>query len=69
MIEPRRNPLAMYYFGKDKSEQEYLLSHVQSGGVCINDITLHYVFKRIFHLVVLALQVWVHIMVRKALEP
>ena len=43
MIEPRRNPLAMYYFGKDKSEQEYLLSHVQSGGVCINDITLHYV--------------------------
>jgi len=43
MIEPRRNPLAMYYFGKDKSEQEYLLSNVQSGGVCINDITLHYV--------------------------
>ena len=43
MIEPRRNPLAMYYFGKDKNEQEYLLTHVQSGGVCINDITLHYV--------------------------
>jgi len=43
MIEPRRNPLAMYYFGKDKPEQEYLLNHVQSGGVCINDITLHYV--------------------------
>jgi coniferyl-aldehyde dehydrogenase len=43
MIEPRRNPLAMYYFGKDKREQDYLLSHVQSGGVCINDIILHYV--------------------------
>jgi len=43
MIEPRRNPLAMYYFGKDNCEQEYLLSRVQSGGVCINDITLHYV--------------------------
>jgi coniferyl-aldehyde dehydrogenase len=43
MIKPRQNPLAMYYFGKDKREQEYLLSHVQSGGVCINDITLHYV--------------------------
>ncbi|MDC1299093.1 coniferyl aldehyde dehydrogenase [Pseudomonadales bacterium] len=43
MIEPRRHPLALYYFGKDKREQEYLLSHVQSGGVCINDITLHYV--------------------------
>ena len=25
MIEPRRNPLAMYYFGKDKVEQDYLL--------------------------------------------
>ena len=43
MIEPRRNPLAMYYFGKDRSEQDYLLNHVQSGGVCVNDITLHYV--------------------------
>ncbi|MFK8050708.1 MAG: coniferyl aldehyde dehydrogenase [Halioglobus sp.] len=42
-IEPRRNPLALYYFGKDKSEEAYLLSHVQSGGVCINDITLHYI--------------------------
>ncbi|MEP1470178.1 MAG: coniferyl aldehyde dehydrogenase [Halieaceae bacterium] len=42
-VEPRRNPLALYYFGKDKKEQEYILSHVPSGGVCINDITLHYV--------------------------
>ncbi|MEP5567686.1 MAG: coniferyl aldehyde dehydrogenase [Halioglobus sp.] len=42
-VEPRRNPLALYYFGKDKREQEYILSHVPSGGVCINDITLHYV--------------------------
>jgi coniferyl-aldehyde dehydrogenase len=42
-VEPRRNPLALYYFGKDKTEQAYLLSHVPSGGVCINDITLHYV--------------------------
>jgi len=42
-VEPRRNPLAMYYFGKDKNEQEYLLNHVPSGGVCVNDITLHYV--------------------------
>jgi coniferyl-aldehyde dehydrogenase len=42
-IEPRQNPLALYYFGKDKREQEYLLNHVPSGGVCVNDITLHYV--------------------------
>lgn len=42
-IEPRRNPLALYYFGKDKEEREYLLNRVPSGGVCVNDITLHYV--------------------------
>ena len=42
-IEPRRNPLALYYFGKDKKEQDYLLHNVPSGGVCVNDITLHYV--------------------------
>lgn len=43
MVEPRRNPLALYYFGKDHDEQEFLLNSVPSGGVCINDITLHYV--------------------------
>ena len=42
-IEPRQNPLALYYFGNDRKEQEYLFCHVQSGGVCVNDITLHYV--------------------------
>ena len=42
-IEPRRNPLALYYFGADEGEQEYVLNHVQSGGVCINDIAVHYV--------------------------
>ena len=41
-IEPRRNPLAICCFGRDKSEQPYLLSDVQSDRSCINDITLHY---------------------------
>ena len=43
MIEPRRNPLPCITSAKITREQEYLLSHVPSGGVCINDITLHYV--------------------------
>ena len=29
MIEPRRNPLAMYYFGKDKVEQDYYQSRTK----------------------------------------
>jgi len=43
LIQPRRNPLALYYFGADEAEQEYVLNRVQSGGVCINDIAVHYV--------------------------
>lgn len=41
-IEPRRNPLAICCFGRDKSEQPYLLSDVQSDRSCSNDIRLHY---------------------------
>lgn len=33
-------PLALYYFGRDHSEQEYVLGHTWSGGVCINDAML-----------------------------
>ncbi len=34
-------PLALYYFGKEAGEQEYVLSHTLSGGVTINDVMLH----------------------------
>ena len=27
----------------DRAEQEYLFNRVPSGGVCVNDVTLHYV--------------------------
>ena len=43
LVDPRRNPLALYYFGADEGEQEYVMTHVPSGGVCINDIAVHYV--------------------------
>lgn len=42
LILPRRNPLGLYYFGQDEAEQEFILQNVQSGGVCVNDVTQHY---------------------------
>lgn len=35
------HPLALYYFGKDKREQRYVLDHTHSGGVTINHIAQH----------------------------
>lgn len=40
-IRGRPKPLALYYFGDDRREQEAVLAQVQSGGVTINDIILH----------------------------
>ena len=34
-------PLAAYYFGNDKSEEEAILHRTTSGGVCINDVIFH----------------------------
>lgn len=35
-------PLALYYFGRDKREQQRILSETSSGGVTINDVIMHY---------------------------
>ena len=35
-------PLALYYFGRDKSQLHTLLEQTQSGGVSINDVIMHY---------------------------
>jgi len=40
-INTRERPLALYYFGQDLEEQEYVLSHTLSGGVSINDALMH----------------------------
>ncbi|EKT4467230.1 coniferyl aldehyde dehydrogenase [Pseudomonas putida] len=40
-INERPRPLALYYFGYDRAEQAYVLSHTHSGGVCLNDTLLH----------------------------
>jgi len=35
------HPLALYYFGKDKHEQRYVLDRTRSGGVTINNVAQH----------------------------
>ncbi|WP_313364794.1 coniferyl aldehyde dehydrogenase [Pseudomonas sp.] len=40
-INQRPRPLALYYFGYDRSEQQHVLQHSHSGGVCLNHTLLH----------------------------
>jgi coniferyl-aldehyde dehydrogenase len=40
-INARPRPLALYYFGYNKSEQQRVLHETHSGGVCLNDTMLH----------------------------
>jgi coniferyl-aldehyde dehydrogenase len=40
-INQRPNPLALYWFGKNKKQLEQVLQETRSGGVTINDVFLH----------------------------
>jgi coniferyl-aldehyde dehydrogenase len=40
-INAGERPLALYYFGQDASEQQWVLDHTLSGGVSINDVVMH----------------------------
>lgn len=40
-INARPHPLALYYFGSDEAEQQYVLNHTLSGGVTINEAMYH----------------------------
>jgi coniferyl-aldehyde dehydrogenase len=40
-VNARPRPLALYYFGYDKAEQQRVLEHTHSGGACMNDTLLH----------------------------
>lgn len=40
-INGRPRPLALYYFGYNKAEQQRVLEQTHSGGVCLNDTMLH----------------------------
>lgn len=40
-VNDRPRPLALYYFGFNKSEQDYVLDNTHSGGVSVNDTLMH----------------------------
>lgn len=40
-INDHDRPLALYYFGDDAAEREYVLDHTISGGVTVNDVIFH----------------------------
>ena len=40
-VNDRPRPLALYYFGYDKTEQDHVLDNTHSGGVSINDTLMH----------------------------
>lgn len=40
-INERPSPLGLYYFGKDKGEQQWVLDNTLSGGVTINEVIMH----------------------------
>jgi coniferyl-aldehyde dehydrogenase len=40
-INDRPHPLALYFFGYDKGQQQYVIDNTHSGGMCINDSLMH----------------------------
>tara|TARA_R110002072_G_scaffold1559_4_gene12919 strand:- start:15237 stop:16799 length:1563 start_codon:yes stop_codon:yes gene_type:complete len=40
-VNAHPRPLAAYYFGQDRQEEQAVLSRTTSGGVCINDVIMH----------------------------
>lgn len=41
-INSRPRPLALYYLGKDKTEQRQVIDGTIAGGMCINDLAMHF---------------------------
>tara|TARA_R110000772_G_scaffold61283_1_gene138131 strand:+ start:123263 stop:124705 length:1443 start_codon:yes stop_codon:yes gene_type:complete len=41
-INNRPQPLALYYFGRDRGEQQQLITRTTAGGMSINDIGVHF---------------------------
>ena len=40
-VNAHPRPLAAYYFGSNKQEEQAVLTRTTSGGVCINDVIMH----------------------------
>jgi aldehyde dehydrogenase (NAD+) len=41
VIQQNPNPLAFYVFTENKSDEQYWLTNVPSGGACVNNATMH----------------------------
>ena len=41
LVNSKPRPLALYYFGADATERDYVLSNTTSGGVTVNDVIFH----------------------------
>jgi coniferyl-aldehyde dehydrogenase len=46
-INSRPRPLALYYFGSDRTEMKWVLAHTTSGGVTVNDIAMHFLAEEL----------------------
>jgi coniferyl-aldehyde dehydrogenase len=46
-INRRPAPLALYYFGADRAEEQALLAGTRSGGVTVNDIATHFLAQEL----------------------
>ena len=40
-VNSKPRPLAVYYFGRDSTEERNVLDRTTSGGVCLNDVIMH----------------------------
>src|SRR5690606_41107727 len=40
-VNDRPRPLALYYFGNNKSHEDKIMKHTHSGGVSINETVIH----------------------------
>ena len=46
-INKKDNPLGLYYFGNNKSEQNFVINNTRSGGVTVNDTMFHILQSRL----------------------
>jgi coniferyl-aldehyde dehydrogenase len=40
-------PLALYYFGEDRAEMQWVLAHTVSGGAAVNDVAAHFLAEEL----------------------
>lgn len=46
-INARARPLALYYFGQDRAEQQRVIAETTSGGVTVNDVAMHFLAEEL----------------------